>query len=64
MPLRKLFPLIAAAFTVAACSADAITAPGTTRTPPRYDDGGGMLGGAGAARPDIAPGGGMLGGAG
>lgn len=65
MPLRKLIPLVAAALTLAACSSDAITGPsGAPRTPPRYDDGGGMLGGGGVVRPELLPGGGMLGGAG
>jgi len=67
MPLRKLVPLIAAA-ALAACSPDAITGPGAQRKPPRLDDGGGMLGGGGFVRPDLAPdlvpGGGMLGGGG
>jgi outer membrane biogenesis lipoprotein LolB len=53
MRLRKLIPLIAAAATLAACSADAITGPAKnpkTATPaPHHDtvDGVGSLGGGG-----------------
>ena len=54
MPLRKLIPLIAAAATLAACSADTLTGPESSRrdtrqAQPRYEEDGGtgMLGGGG-----------------
>lgn len=56
MPLRKLIPLIAAAATLGACSADTLTGPDSAKRDPRpaqprleTTDGTGMLGGGGRA---------------
>ncbi|HEX6748988.1 MAG TPA: hypothetical protein VF092_16945 [Longimicrobium sp.] len=62
MKFRKLLPLVVAALTLAACSADALTGP--TRTAPAHRDesnGSGMLGGGGNL---MGEGSGMLGGGG
>ena len=62
MTFRKLLPLVAAALTLAACSADELTGP-ALRTPVHrgQSNGGGMMGGPGNL---MGEGGGMMGGPG